>query len=427
MATRKTEPHPTIESNPPLHVAARNGNIEAFKQHYHDAPQTIDHLDNDGQTPLYSALCHGDADFVAQIIDFIQQPTVCFNLTVQNIQANHSKDEISPLRWTYLHLACLIGNLDLVRYLIAQTATTEIHMDTKGHISPFADITLRDQLSHHDDATRVKKLNGKTALYIAIENDFIEVAKFLVAHRANIFVPTTKAEGGKTPIHLAIESDNIDLFDAMCQQQSNTDPRIPKGGALDFVAEPNIELKQLYAFAKQNNARQIIDRLHEKKPQLLADERAQSPIYSTTIPSNTPTTLDNTVDNSPVSPSHTSSSGLSTTDHQTHSPTIAPKPPKGTNDHSSPQSENNSYNANMLLTFYNGLCIVAGSALIVVSIIYANNIGIYVGSALVSKGIGVHLLVNQFGMFSNKKASEDSPEKTLLKDETASTLKGLPT
>jgi ankyrin repeat protein len=152
----------------PLHLAVQVGTLEVVKMLIRSGARVNEHDDN-----LMSALHH------AALLK--QNDCLEYLLQVEEIEIEQGMIRLR----TALHLACLVGNMDGMKMLIAKGANVEaedMHLRTPLHYAAFAKeyecVSLLLQLKA--DSLKHTSIYGETALHFASENRDANVMQLLI-------------------------------------------------------------------------------------------------------------------------------------------------------------------------------------------------------------------------------------------------------
>lgn len=180
---------------PHLHIAAHDGDVEWLAAHLNAHPQTVDHPDGQGWTPLHWASARGHDGLVTVLL-------------ARGAQVDRRN------RWgcTALFLACSEGHRTTASLLIGAgadpTATT-----TAEQVTPLMEAAWQGRLECvlllvHRERRNVDETDvyGRTALWKAIYFNHYRVAQvLLIEGKANPFVA---ALDGRMPAEIAGERGN---------------------------------------------------------------------------------------------------------------------------------------------------------------------------------------------------------------------------
>ena len=149
--------------------------------------------DRDGLTALHWTVQKGDVDIARILLDSQTNDVNCSDFE------GH----------TVLHLACLVGHLDMVDFLLERGANVDAVDD-----------------------------DGWTPIFSAITEDYLEIVSVLIKHDCNVNVIDEK---GYSPLHCAVKLNNIDVVRELLKSKTIdvnlTDERFGKNTALHLAAQ----------------------------------------------------------------------------------------------------------------------------------------------------------------------------------------------
>lgn len=165
----------STEKRTPLHYSAIRGNLKLTK--YLIAGKADTRIrDIDGRTPIHLAAIQGKTDIVT--------------LLEGDAELVDNKGQ------TPLHLAALNGQLKVAEKLV------QIH-ETPSN--------LRDERNYHMPI-HFKDGNGETPLLLAVKGGSTAVVEFLIEHGANV---NDFNDDGTSPLYVAVENDNLEITKAL--------------------------------------------------------------------------------------------------------------------------------------------------------------------------------------------------------------------
>lgn len=231
-----------------LHAAVGGGGITLVKPFLEQSAELdLAQKDRDGDTPLHIAASKGDNDTIVALLE-AGAPTKCLNMdretpmraaeraghtdTVNLLQTADPApegdlerrmaefDTSQPnlqdnLGRTALHMAVLLGRLEIVQQLLKSEASTEIMDEIKRTPLHYA-VQQKDSAVTKTLLTKGANVNaveaqGRTPLYFAAEADNIAVVRMLLAAKA-VFVASHQ---GHTPLHIAATSGSAQTIQAL--------------------------------------------------------------------------------------------------------------------------------------------------------------------------------------------------------------------
>ena len=142
--------------------------------------------------------------------------------------------------WNALHLACYIGNLEMVKWLIDFCALSPAIKDKDGS-SPILLAKTRgyteivEFLVEYDGSliSSLNEWNGLYPLHQAARCDKLECAQVLLKHGADVLQlaeegKVSKGYKGTTPLHLAIESESLQCIDELLNYEVDVNSVLPR-------------------------------------------------------------------------------------------------------------------------------------------------------------------------------------------------------
>ncbi|OQV15346.1 Protein arginine N-methyltransferase 5 [Hypsibius exemplaris] len=186
-------------------LAARYGEVGVLKAlQIKGAPRLYFEIGNlDGKKPLHEAVENGHRECVVYLAETI----------------GVSVNSLKRADWTPLMLACVKGNLDMIRYLVAHGA--DVHFENKDGWNAFH-LACREgnleacKLLQELDPTGTSEScskNGRSPLHTAALHGRRSVVQFLL--RECGYKPTTQDATGQTPIMNAKTAGHLELAQLM--------------------------------------------------------------------------------------------------------------------------------------------------------------------------------------------------------------------
>ncbi|XP_063164384.1 85/88 kDa calcium-independent phospholipase A2 isoform X2 [Candoia aspera] len=215
----------------PLHLACQKGDLECLKELMEECQARLDLTDKNGETVFHYAVRGSNP----KIIELLGKKSTA--------ALDHLNDEgQSPL-----HLACQLGKEDAVFSLLKVHAKYNtlgalgypIHTAMKHSQKRCAEILLDKEISQiqfldprygatplhwarNAEMTRLLiefgcevntlSATGESALHIAVRRGRFDCTMVLLTHGA---MPNTKGKDGNTPLHLAMQQDHIEMIKAL--------------------------------------------------------------------------------------------------------------------------------------------------------------------------------------------------------------------
>uniref|UniRef100_A0A670XYT1 phospholipase A2 n=1 Tax=Pseudonaja textilis TaxID=8673 RepID=A0A670XYT1_PSETE len=215
----------------PLHLACQKGDFECLKELMEECHARVDLTDKNGETVFHYAVRGSNP----KIIELLGKKAT--------VALDHLNDEgQSPL-----HLACQLGKEDAVYSLLKVHAKCNnlgalgypIHTAMKHSQKRCAEILLDKEINQiqfldprygatplhwarNAEMTRMLieygcevnalSASGESALHIAVRRGRFDCTMVLLTHGA---MPNTKEKNGNTPLHLAMQQDHIEMIKAL--------------------------------------------------------------------------------------------------------------------------------------------------------------------------------------------------------------------
>ena len=253
----------------PLHLACKGGHLNVAKylieeQHVNPAIK-----DNKKQLPLHVACCDGRHNVIAFLLnkcenDPMYKDSVGYSSFTTALMKNHLgivnliirsryKEEVQCGR-TYLHLASIRGDLEIIKFIIEDQHCTPQIKDSEGmtplHLaSKHGHIDVVRYLVNTRNCSAVCKANdGSLPSSLAIVNNHSKIALFLlqteygvyenslliysacraghtigVQYLAKNFNPHIRDSNGFAPLHIACENGYLEIVKYLIQE-ANCDP-----------------------------------------------------------------------------------------------------------------------------------------------------------------------------------------------------------
>jgi hypothetical protein len=192
--TPETKPEPPTAKAPDISIidAARDGNIEAVKQHI--AAGTDVNAQNGGRAPLIEAANGNNKEIVELLI-------------ANGADVNEKRSD----GWTPLHGATTVGLKEVVELFIAESADVNAQMVDGS--TPLNWAIERDNL---DIVALLRKHGGKTREELSIHGAAFEGnIKAVKQHLAAGADVNAKDDGGVTPLHLTAERGTKEIAELL--------------------------------------------------------------------------------------------------------------------------------------------------------------------------------------------------------------------
>uniref|UniRef100_A0A670XYT6 phospholipase A2 n=1 Tax=Pseudonaja textilis TaxID=8673 RepID=A0A670XYT6_PSETE len=242
----------------PLHLACQKGDFECLKELMEECHARVDLTDKNGETVFHYAVRGSNP----KIIELLGKKAT--------VALDHLNDEgQSPL-----HLACQLGKEDAVYSLLKVHAKCNnlgalgypIHTAMKHSQKRCAEILLDKEINQiqfldprygatplhwarNAEMTRMLieygcevnalSASGESALHIAVRRGRFDCTMVLLTHGA---MPNTKEKNGNTPLHLAMQQDHIEMIKALIVFGADVDIPNDLGETPGLVAARTSEL-----------------------------------------------------------------------------------------------------------------------------------------------------------------------------------------
>ena len=226
----------TVNQNqdPPLHLAVRSGDVTKVRGVLLNSKMSINNIDYYyGRTPLELACQLGNIDIIKTLIDdTVQDDKGTIGDKLLKIALDYEKDEVVLLLITKLkcdpnikgeynrsplHVACMSGNLSLVRTLIRDYHAYLNDKDSYGY-TPFTlalkyeeDEVMLVLISEFGcDPTNIKYVLGVSPLHVACKKGNLSLVRTLIRdYHADL---NNKDRFGETPFILALENERDEVM-----------------------------------------------------------------------------------------------------------------------------------------------------------------------------------------------------------------------
>ncbi|ETE71158.1 85 kDa calcium-independent phospholipase A2, partial [Ophiophagus hannah] len=215
----------------PLHLACQKGDFECLKELMEECHARVDLTDKNGETVFHYAVRGSNP----KIIELLGK------------KATAALDHLNDEGQSPLHLACQLGKEDAVYSLLKVHAKCNnlgalgypIHTAMKHSQKRCAEILLDKEINQiqfldprygatplhwarNAEMTRMLieygcevnalSASGESALHIAVRRGRFDCTMVLLTHGA---MPNTKEKNGNTPLHLAMQQDHIEMIKAL--------------------------------------------------------------------------------------------------------------------------------------------------------------------------------------------------------------------
>ncbi|WP_240991892.1 ankyrin repeat domain-containing protein, partial [Wolbachia endosymbiont of Glossina morsitans morsitans] len=168
----------------------------------------VNSADNLGHSPLRLAIENGNLNIVKYLIE-----------------NGADYDSLSENDMTLLHIAASCGQLEVVKYLVADRGANIEAKDSDG-MTPLhtaasrGSIELAKYFVTKRSNVNEKSYKGYTPLHLAAERGFLDTVKYLIKEGADL---GAKDHKGYTPLHLAAERGFLDIVEYLINKGASYD------------------------------------------------------------------------------------------------------------------------------------------------------------------------------------------------------------
>ena len=161
-----------MSNNYPLHQACMENEFFKVQELLHSKPSLLLQKDQDGRIPL-----HWSVSFQAhEITSFLLSK-------MENVNLDDYPDDSG---WTPFHIACSVGNLEVVKSLYDRPLKPDLNKITN---------------------------QGVTCLHLAVGKKWFEVSQFLIDNGASVRI---KDKFNQIPLHRAASVGSLKLIELLC-------------------------------------------------------------------------------------------------------------------------------------------------------------------------------------------------------------------
>lgn len=160
----------------PLHEACRDGKIDRVRELLQEQPELCLTKDLDSRYPIHWACSF--------------QHEAIVDLLLHQMKKVDLDDLLDDSGWSALHIACSVGNLELVTKLMNHTIKPDVNLQTS---------------------------QGVTGLHLACSKQHFSVARYLVDNGASTRIKDSRSQ---LPLHRAASVGSIPLVKLLCDQKS---------------------------------------------------------------------------------------------------------------------------------------------------------------------------------------------------------------
>ena len=164
-----------------LQDACMNNDLKKVEEIFAESPEDISKRDNDGRMGLHWAVSFQHEDIVTFLLSHMREDDI--------------DDYTDDAGWTPFHIACAVGNLNIIQQLYNRDMKPDLDLPT---------------------------LQGVTPLHLAVAKKHLEVCKFLLDNGASVRVKDKKLQ---LPLHRAASVGSMALVDMLCTKKSPVNAR----------------------------------------------------------------------------------------------------------------------------------------------------------------------------------------------------------
>lgn len=153
-----------------------NNDLYKVQQFVEDSADVLLMRDDDGRVPLHWAVSFQNEEIALYLLSHME-----------TVDIDELKDKAG---WTPFHIACAVGNMNIVIELCNRRLKPDMNLST---------------------------VQGITALHLAVSKKHMEVCKFLVDNGASVRIKDKKLQ---IPLHRAAAAGSMGLIELLCKAQS---------------------------------------------------------------------------------------------------------------------------------------------------------------------------------------------------------------
>ncbi|XP_032077398.1 85/88 kDa calcium-independent phospholipase A2 isoform X1 [Thamnophis elegans] len=180
-----------------FHYAVRGSNPTIIELLGKKATAALDHLNNEGQSPLHLACQLGKEDAVYSLLKVHAK---CNNLGALGYPI-HAAMKHSQKRCAEI---LLDKEINQIQFLDPRYGATPLHWARNAEMTRM--------LIEYGCEVNALSSSGESALHIAVRRGRFDCTMVLLTHGA---MPNTKEKNGNTPLHLAMQQDCIEMIKAL--------------------------------------------------------------------------------------------------------------------------------------------------------------------------------------------------------------------
>uniref|UniRef100_A0A8C6X6Z8 phospholipase A2 n=1 Tax=Naja naja TaxID=35670 RepID=A0A8C6X6Z8_NAJNA len=180
-----------------FHYAVRGSNPKIIELLGKKATAALDHLNDEGQSPLHLACQLGKEDAVYSLLKIHAK---CNNLGTLGYPI-HTAMKHSQKRCAEI---LLDKEINQIQFLDPRYGATPLHWARNAEMTRM--------LIEYGCEVNALSASGESALHIAVRRGRFDCTMVLLTHGA---MPNTKEKNGNTPLHLAMQQDHIEMIKAL--------------------------------------------------------------------------------------------------------------------------------------------------------------------------------------------------------------------
>ncbi|XP_054844650.1 85/88 kDa calcium-independent phospholipase A2 isoform X2 [Eublepharis macularius] len=180
-----------------FHYAVRGNNPKIIELLGRRSTAALDHLNNQGQTPLHLACQLGKDEAVISLLKAEAKGSILGTLGFPI----HTAMKYSQKRCAK---ALLDVDINQIQYQDQRYGGTPLHWAKNAEMTQL--------LIEYGCEVNALSMTGESALHIAVQRGRFDCTMVLLTHGA---VTNTKGKDGNTPLHLAMKQDHLDMIKAL--------------------------------------------------------------------------------------------------------------------------------------------------------------------------------------------------------------------
>lgn len=234
---KESQPQTELSRYEPIHLAAKDGDLEKVMALLIENPDLLDLKNKDGATPLELAASFDRMDVAefllskgAEVVSLAHAKSIAMAELLLANRANVNL--ISKGGWTALLSAAISGRTERVEFLLAHGAevnATKDDGDTSLHLAAYYNFpdVVKLLLASGAEVNAINK-DGQPPLHstIGYYDGKMEMVELLLAHGADVNI---KDNDGKTPLHLAVAEGKKDVAELLLARRVDVNARDARG------------------------------------------------------------------------------------------------------------------------------------------------------------------------------------------------------